>query len=383
MNGLAFVILLGLVSLFGDITYEGARSITGPYLALLGASGAVVGFISGFGELIGYTLRLPFGYLSDKTGRYWLITFIGYTINLFAVPMLALADHWPLAGALIVAERFGKAIRTPARDAMLSYATARMGRGWGFGIHEAMDQVGAILGPLIVTAVLYWKGSYQMGFAFLLVPALLALLFLAVAKYLFPHPKNLEPTTPEIPPVGSKELSKKYWIYVGAIGLVAAGYVDFPLMAYHFQKGSIVHSLWIPTFFSIAMFVDAITALIFGKLYDKKGISVLALGVALTFLFAPLVFLGGFYLSLAGVVLWGIGMGAQESIMRAAASHFVRPERRGTAYGLLNFSFGICWFLGSALMGLLYDVSMPLLIIFSVGCQAAAIPLFLSLRDKY
>ena len=174
-SAIKFVILLGIVSLFADMTYEGARSISGQYLAVLGASGTIVGIVAGFGEFIGYSFRLVSGYISDKTGKYWLMTFIGYTVNLLAVPLLALADNWPLAAAFMILERLGKAIRNPAKDAMLSYATQKIGRGWGFGLHEAMDQIGAIIGPLIVSAVLYHNGSYQMSFGMLLIPALCAL----------------------------------------------------------------------------------------------------------------------------------------------------------------------------------------------------------------
>jgi predicted MFS family arabinose efflux permease len=189
-SALRFVILIGVVSLFADMTYEGARSITGPYLALLGASGTIVGVVAGFGELIGYGLRLVSGYVSDRTGRYWSITFFGYLMNMLAVPLLALAGSWQLAAILIIAERAGKAIRNPPRDAMLSHATKEMGRGWGFGLHEALDQIGAVLGPLIVTAVLYFKGSYRTGFAVLLIPALLALSVLLVTRLFYPRPRD-------------------------------------------------------------------------------------------------------------------------------------------------------------------------------------------------
>src|SRR5262245_39443666 len=180
-TAMTFVILLGIVSLFADMTYEGARSITGPYLAVLGASATAVGIAAGFGELIGYVLRLASGYLSDRTGRYWTFTLVGYVVNLLAVPFLALVGRWELAAVLMVAERFGKAIRTPARDAMLSHATTEMGRGWGFGLHEAMDQIGALLGPLIVAAVVFRHAGYATAFGVLLLPGLLALSVLVLA----------------------------------------------------------------------------------------------------------------------------------------------------------------------------------------------------------
>src|SRR2546430_14143785 len=171
---MTFVILLGMVSLFADMTYEGARSITGPYLAVLGASATVVGVVAGFGELIGYVLRLAAGYLSDRTGRYWTFTLVGYVVNVLAVPFLALAGRWELAAALMIAERFGKAIRTPARDAMLSHATTEMGRGRGFGLHEARGQTGALLGPLIGAAGFFRSQGYSTALGVVFLPASLA-----------------------------------------------------------------------------------------------------------------------------------------------------------------------------------------------------------------
>jgi MFS family permease len=376
-TALKFVILLGVVSLFADMTYEGARSITGPFLAVLGASGTIVGIVAGFGELIGYGLRLVSGYISDRTGKYWTVTLIGYFINLLAVPLLALAGRWDIAALLMIAERMGKAIRNPSRDAMLSHATQRIGRGWGFGLHEAMDQIGAILGPLIVAGVLYLSDGYRMSFAILLVPALVALAVLLVARALYPRPRDLEVASVELK---TKGFSRIFWLYLAAVSLIAAGYVDFPLISYHFEKLSIVSKVWIPGFYAVAMGVDALSALYFGRLFDRIGLSILIVVSFLSSFFAPLVFLGGFNLALLGMALWGIGMGAQESIMRAAIAEMVPMDKRSTAYGIFNAGFGLFWFLGSALMGILYDVSIPALILFSVVMQLASVPFFFLIR---
>lgn len=374
-GALKLVVLLGVVSLFADMTYEGARSITGPYLALLGASATAVGIVAGLGELIGYALRLASGYWADRTRRYWAITIFGYVVNLLAVPLLALAGSWPLAAVLIILERTGKAIRTPARDAMLSHATQQMGRGWGFGLHEALDQIGATLGPLVVGAALYFESGYRPAFAMLAVPAVLSLGTLLLARRLYPRPQSLEKTTPEL---RTKGFSGAYWLYVAAASCVAMGYADYPLIAFHFEKTASVPSEWIAAFYAIAMAVDGFAALAFGYLYDRLGMIVLVAAAAVSALFAPLAFLGGFGAALAGALLWGLGMGAQESVMRAGVAAMSPAERRGTAYGLFNMSFGVFWFLGSALMGLLYDLSLPALVLFSVTVQLGAIPLFVA-----
>lgn len=374
-----FVVLLGIVSLFSDMTYEGARSITGPYLAVLGANAAIVGFVAGFGELLGYGLRLVSGYWADRTGKYWMITIIGYACNLLAVPLLALAGHWWIAATLMIIERTGKAIRTPARDAMLSHAGEQMGMGWGFGLHEAMDQTGAMLGPLIVAGVLYFKGSYQHCFAVLLIPALLALAVLAFARWLYPHPQNLEIKTYDLETQG---LRLPFWMYLAGASLIAAGYADFPLIAYHFEKITVLPTLWIPVIYALAMGVNTIAAPLLGYLYDRKGFVILIIVTLLSCLFAPCVFLGSFSWIVIGSALWGIGMGAHESLMRAIVANMVPINKRASAYGIFNTGYGIFWFLGSAVMGVLYDISIPLLVIFSVTIQLVAIPLLWGVMIK-
>jgi MFS family permease len=374
-----FIVLVGVVSLFSDMTYEGARSITGPFLGMLNASATVVGIVAGLGGFIGYALRLVSGYLTDRLGKYWGITFVGYALNLFAVPVLALAGSWELAALLILTERLGKAIRTPARDAMLSHATSEVGRGWGFGFHEAMDQIGAMVGPLIVALVLSVNGSYRTGFAYLLIPAVLAVLVIAIAARLYPHPQHLEVAVAELE---TKGLSRPYWLYVVAVGLIGAGFADFPLIAYHFGKAQVTSPHWIPILYAVAMGVDAVAALILGRLFDRLGMPVIMVVSALSAFFAPLVFLGGFDLALVGMVLWGIGMGAQESIIKAALAEMVPRDRRATGYGIFNTGFGLFWFLGSALMGILYDFSLWFLIFFSVTIQLGSIPIFFRISKE-
>jgi MFS family permease len=276
-------------------------------------------------------------------------------------------------------ERMGKAIRTPARDAMLSHAATEVGRGWGFGFHEAMDQTGAMIGPLIVALVLYLNGGYRAGFAYLLIPAILAVLVITIAARLYPHPQRLEVTVPKLE---TKGLTQPYWLYVVAVGLIGAGYADFPLIAYHFGKAAVAPPNWIPIFYAVAMGVDAVAALILGRLFDRLGMPVIMAVSMLAALFAPLVFLGGFNLALVGMVLWGIGMGAQESIIKAALAEMVPRDRRATGYGIFNTGFGLFWFLGSALMGILYDFSLGSLIIFSVVIQLCSIPIFLRISKE-
>jgi len=366
-----FVVLIGLISLFSDMTYEAARSINGSFLQILGTSGATVGWVAGLGELLGYGLRFISGYIADKTKKYWTILITGYLLNLFSVPLLALAGFWQIAVVLMITERIGKAIRTPARDALLSFGTQKMGRGWGYGLHEAMDQIGATVGPLLVSSVLFYQHqNYRMAFGILAIPAIIAVSILIYCRFLYPKPENLEIKTTSI---ASKSLPKRYWIYTMAAVFIAAGYIDFPLIAYHFKEKAIMSDSIIPVFYAVAMATDAVAALVFGKLYDKNGIKILLLAVLLSAFFSPLVFLGGFNWALAGMILWGIGMGAQESVLKAEVAGMVPPEKRGTAFGTFNTAYGLFWFAGSALMGYLYDFSLKGLILVSVMTQFIAL----------
>jgi len=378
-TALKFVLLIGVMSFFADFTYEGSRSIIGPYLAVLGASAAVVSIVAGFGELLGYGLRLVSGRLSDQTGKYWPITIVGYVVQMSAVPLLALAGNWQFAALLIILERVGKAMRNPPRDVMLSHAAKEMGYGWAFGVHEALDQSGALFGPLVVAAVLALRGEYQVAFAVLLIPALVTLSILIVARLTYPRPQELDTTPPDVKAGG---LPRVFWVYLAGAVLVAVGFADFPLIAYHFAQASIVSSTLIPVFYAVAMGMGGIGSLVFGRLFDRVGIVVLVPLTLLSALFAPLVFLGGFWAALVGVALWGLGMGVHESIMAAAVAPMVPVQRRASAYGLFTAGYGVFWFLGSAALGILYGVSLPALIAFSLVAELAAIPLFFVVRRQ-
>jgi MFS family permease len=371
-----FIVMLGVVSLFADMTYEGARSITGPYLGVLGASAAVVGIVSGFGELIGYAVRLLSGWLGDRTQRYWAVTIAGYVLNLFAVPLLALASRWEVAAALIIVERMGRAIRSPTRDAMLSHAASHTGLGWGFALHEAMDQTGAIIGPLIVSAVLYLQYGYSDAFAVLLLPAIISMAVIVNARFLFPRPRDFDLAPPALDTGGFK---RAYWIYMIAIALVGAGYADFPLIAYHFGQSAVVSPPLIPILYALAMASDAASSLVLGSLFDRRGLVVLIAGLSVAAVASPLVFLGDAKAAVIGMILWGIGMGTQESVMRAVVAGMTAPDRRATAFGIFNAVFGVAWFIGSAVLGILYDQSVAAVAVVSLVLQLLAVPMLLGI----
>ncbi|HXE41641.1 MAG TPA: MFS transporter, partial [Candidatus Baltobacteraceae bacterium] len=318
------------------------------------------------------------GYFADKTHKYWLFIFAGYAINMLAVPALALAGNWPLAAALVVAERTGRAIRKPSTDAMLSHAGSRIGHGWAFGLNEFLDQTGATIGPLIMAAILFFKHDYHLAFGALLIPAILCLAMVVVARTFYPRPHELEERTPTV--LETKGFSKAYWLYAVAGMLIAAGFSDFALVAFHFQKTQIVPPAFVPIFYSVAMVTAAIAALIFGRLLDKFGLPIVLIAFALGALFAPCVFFGGFATALTGMILWGAGMGAQDSLLKAILSKVIPRNKRSTAFGIFDTAFGISWFVGSAAMGFLYDKAILAVVIFSVVLQLAALPIFIFAR---
>jgi MFS family permease len=371
---LRFVLLIGVVSGFSDMTHEGARGITGPFLGSLHASPAVIAGVAGFGELLGYALRFVAGYAADRSRRYWTVTFVGYSLQMAVVPLLALAGNWPVAALLIVAERVGRAIRNPARDAMLAHATGELGKGWVFGLREALDAGGAMLGPLLVALVLYAHGGYRDAFAFLAIPAALTLVTLTVTRREYPAPADLE--VGAVAPTGAG-LPRAYWTYLAAMGLVALGYADFPLIAYHFEQADVVSTAWIPVLYAVAMATEAVAALGLGRLFDRLGLRTVAAATLLTAAFAPLVFYGNAVTAVLGTITWGVGMAAQESIVKAVITGMVPSHRRASAYGLFDTGFGVFWFVGSVTLGVLYGRSLAAVVAFSVAVQLAAIPLLL------
>lgn len=367
-----FVVIIGIVNLFADMAYEGGRSISGPFLGSLGASATIVGLVAGLGELFGYALRSFSGYFADKTHRYWVFTALGYVVNVLAVPALALAGNWPLAAILIIAERTGRAIRKPAVDTMLSYAGKSIGRGWVFGLNEGLDQAGAAISPLIVALVLYLRGGYRSAFAVLIIPALLCLATLIVARISHPTPHEMEQEPADLSK--AKGFPREFWIFVSAGALIAAGFADFSLIAFHFQRTAVVPQTDIPLFYALAMGAGALSNLLFGRVFDRGGFSIVFIALLIGATFAPFVFLGQFWLALIGMAVWGIGLGAQNSLLKAILTGFMPVGKRSTGFGLFYTAYGIAWFLGSAAMGFLYDKSIALLIGFSVMAQLAALP---------
>lgn len=386
---MTFILLIGIVSLFSDMTHEGASSIRGAYLSLIGASAATIGFVSGLGEMVGYSLRLVFGKLTDKTKKYWLMTILGYVIDVFAVPALALVHRngWIFACFLLILERTGKAIKKPAKNTILSFAASGEGAGKSFAIHEALDQIGAFLGPVLLYVVMLFKKGdlynvYSFCFAILTIPALLTVFFLFFAKHKFPNPEKFEPDETKLVKFRMKP---SFLLYIAAISLFAFGFIDFSLITMHVAKTALFSAEDLPLLYAAAMLIDAFAALLFGWMYDKYGCKVLMLSTAISALFALFVF--GFQNKGAvifGILLWGVGMGAQESILKAAVSGMIPKQSRAAGYGVFECSFGLFWFLGSWLLGALYEVSLPALITVSAAAQFASIPLYLlsSRRQK-
>lgn len=400
-RAMAFILLFGVVSLFSDMTHEGASSIRGAYLALLGASAGTIGFISGLGELVGYSMRYAFGRLTDRTGKYWPMTILGYILDIAAVPALALVgEHgWIAACGLLVVQRMGKAIKKPAKDTIMSFAASQEGAGRSFGIQEVLDQFGAFLGPVLLYVVMLQKTNgtiyqtYSTAFAVLAIPGAVTLVLLLITRSRFPDPEKFEPEPKEYVPF---KLERPFKLYIAGISLFAFGFIDYSLVIMHVSRrytglagglaetGSLVSTGTLPLLYAGAMLVDAVAALVFGYLYDKKSTRALVWSTVLSAPFPILVFaMDSVPALLLGIALWGVGMGAQESILKAAVTTMVPKASRATGYGLFEFAFGIFWFLGSWILGLLYDVSIPAMTALSVGAQLAAIPFYiLSARER-
>jgi MFS family permease len=374
-TALRFIFCLGIVSLFADMTYEGAASIVGPFLKDLGANGLQVGLIAGFGEMIAASLRYFSGRFVDRTRAYWAVAILGYFMNLVVVPAMAFAGNWRMAALLIVVERTGKSLRGPARDVLLSEATGKVGHGWGFGLHAAMDQTGAMLGPLLMAEAVMRAHHFGPAYLRLAFPAAGALVALLIGRVVYPNAGRSAPRQIE-----QKNLPKVFWMYTAAAGVLACGFVDFALLSFHFQGAGLVNQAVIPLLYSVAMGLNGLTALFLGKLFDRYGIVVLSVGTLISMLSLPLGFLGGTAAAVASVVCWATGLGAQDACLRSGIAQVVSMNKRGTAFGAFNGVFGIMWFLGSAVMGLLYDHSLIMLATLGMAFQFAAAIMFFRLR---
>ena len=368
---LRFVLLFGVVNLFADLTYEGARSILGIYMASLGASAFATGAVAGFGEFLGYALRLVSGRWADRSRLYWPTTLAGYVVQMVAVPMLAFVGTWPHAAVLILGERTGRAIRTPPRDVMLAEAGEHMGRGWAFGVNEALDQCGALIGPLAVAAILFWYRDAHPAFLSLAVPAAITLALVVCVRAGFPDAGRLAPRAEE---TSDHRYPPAFWWYLAAVSCVAFGFADYSLIAYHFTYAHVVPHPWIPVFYALAMGAGGVGSLALGKLFDRHGLIVLVPVTVIAAVYAPLVFSDSVALAVAGALLWGVGLGAHESVMQAAVAQMVPQRRLGSTYGLFGAAFGVAWFLGSAALGALYDRSVAACVILAVVAQVLAVP---------
>ncbi len=381
LSPLRFVLVFGLVSGLGDFVYEGARSIVGPYLATFGASAALVGIVTGVGEAVALVFRLFTGRLSDRTGRHWAISIAGYAITMVSVPLLAAAGSLWLACTLIIAERFGKAVRSPARDTMLAEASTDLGRGRVFALHEALDQSGALVGPLVVAAILAGAGGYPTAFAWLAVPGALAMLTLAYLRRQVPQPAAYNPSVHPVQtkPLGLHGFSRTYWQYAAFTAATLAGFATFAVLAYHLEHRHVVTAAEIPVMYAVAMGVAALASLASGGVYDRVGLRGLVVLPVLGALVPFLSFSTSAVLVWLGAALWGALMGVHESTMRAAVADLVPRERRGVGYGTFTAVYGLAWMAGAALIGVLYDVSIDAAITFTVAVQVCALLLFLPL----
>lgn len=378
-GAVAFITLMGIVSLFSDMTHEGARSILGEYLNLAGATGATIGFVSGVGELCGYSLRLLSGIFADKTKKYWTLVIAGYTLQVLAIPALALIPQngWVIACGLMILERVGKAIKKPAKNTLVSFAASEIGTGKGFAYQEFLDQLGAFLGPVMLFFIAAVKGTdnlfstYRICFALLGIPAVITISLVVLAKVKYPHPEMFEKAQ-----AATEEFhtQKSFVLYMIAICLFAFGFADFTLITLHAAKMEAFPASTLSLLYAAAMAVDAFAALFFGWLFDRIGLKALMLSTLCSAFFSCFIFLTGDPVLMGvGIVLWGVGMGAQESIMKAAVSKIIPSSMRSTGFGIFETGFGIAWFLGSWLLGALYDTNPGWLVVVSVFVQILAI----------
>ncbi|HKU02214.1 MAG TPA: MFS transporter [Arthrobacter sp.] len=397
MTAIRFILAFGIISALMDMVYEGARSVTGPYLGALGASALLVSVVTGAGEAVALVLRLVFGRLADRPGLRWALAIGGYALTAVSVPLLGLTNALWIACLLVLAERLGKAVRSPAKDTMLAEAGSAMGQGKAFALHEALDQVGALLGPLLVGAALALSGSYGPGFLLLAVPGLAAMLILFWLRRRVPDPALFEPAdalaagplpdgTGPVPGAAgtvsgkAAPMPRQYRLYAAFSSLTMFGYATFGLLSFHLVATGLLPPAMVPVLYAAAMGVDAFAALASGWLFDRVGLKVLLVLPILAAAVPWLGFSNNTALAVAGVLVWGAAMGVQESTMRAGVAGLAPVARRGSAYGMFTACYGLAWLAGSFLIGWLYEYSTLALAVTVTVVQAAAMVIFVVVR---
>ena len=387
VSAFRFVAWCGIVSALTDVVYEGGRSVIGPYLATLGASAAVVGVVTGIGEAVALVLRLVSGPFADRTGRPWPQTIVGYVLTFLCVPLMAVVGGLAPAATLYNGERLGKAIRTPSRDTMLAHASAVVGVGRTFGVHEAIDQLGAITGPLLVALVIALGGSYQLSYALLALPGAAALVVLLRLRVAVPRPEDYDPEIRDpqthVPDTAKMRLDarlpREFWLYSAFSAATMLGFATWGVLAFHLTHRHVVSAGVVPVLYAVAMAAAAVAALGSGRMYDRRGLRGLLVLPAL----AAVVPLLSLSMSVPAVVLgaavWGVGMGVHDSTMRAAVTDLVPRSRRGAGYGTFTAVYGIAWLVGAAIIGVLYDHGTTIVEVFVVVVQVIALALLVPL----
>jgi MFS family permease len=376
-----FVVAFGVVSLLADMVYEGARSIIGPYLATLGASATVVGVVAGAGEFIGYGLRVFTGYAVGRTRRYWTWTILGYALTVLSVPLIGVTGVLTPALILYGTERLGKAVRSPAKDTLLSYAAAKTGRGSAFGVHQALDQTGALLGPLLLAAILSWHdGDYRLAFGILAIPGVVLLAMLLWLRSRVPDPRDYEADAEDPGPAPAPAatsivrpgLPRTFWQYVATVAVLSAGVASFPLLAFHALHQHLVADATIPLLFAVAMAVDGLSGFLVGRLYDTYGPRVL-LAVPVAAAISAIAFTTNLVLLWVGIAIWGVVNGVLDSTVKAVVSELVPSAGRAPAFGWLALVRGLGLLVAGAALGVAYEQSPAWAIGLIVGINAIAL----------
>ncbi len=378
------IALLGIVSLIGDIVYEGSRGLVPEYFKFLGATALVVGLVGGLGDFLGYAVRLVSGFLVDATRAYWFFILLGYGL-IVSIPLLGISTGLEMAVLLVLLERLGKALRAPARDTVLSVVSKDVGAGKAFGLHELLDQVGGMTGPLIVAGLMLFSGGdYRFTFSLLFLPFLVLLLALS---YTYKRIGKRQATEQPQTDMKKEKLSRPFYVYTFAVLLNTVGLIPYMLILY---KVSVIvqatNEQWIvPLIYFLIQGVDAPAALLSGYAYDKFGIGVLVLPFALSLL-SPLLAMidGGLLMLVFAAVVFGLVLGMQESIYRAAVSQLSPLSSRGTAYGIFNTAYGIGFLISGGVYGVLIDSKSPfaVAVAYVLVMQASAITALLSVRAK-
>jgi MFS family permease len=368
---------LGLVSMLMDVSSELIHSLLPLFLVTtLGVSTFAVGLIEGIAEATAMITKFFSGYLSDYVRKRKPLAVLGYGLAALTKPIFPLASSvgWVVFARFL--DRVGKGIRGAPRDALIADITPPDLRGASYGLRQALDTVGAVLGPLLAVGAMLWLAdNFRLVFWLAVIPAFGAVILLIVGVREPETPADGKPAGPGVTLADCKRLPLRYWWVVALAAVMTLARFSEAFLILRAQSVHMI-TAWIPLVMVLMSAVYAITALPTGILADRGHQRALLSGGLLALVVADLILASAASVSqvLMGTAVWGLHMGLTQGLLAALVAETAPPDLRGTAFGIFSLVSGVALLVASALAGWLWDAYGPAVtFIASAGFAALAL----------